>query len=134
MKNKVAGRPFLPIVILFILICLFCLLASSWLQGRSIDYRVLLTGNGILFLATSLSFYFYNKALHRADIQAFLKMMYASLLLKMAFCIGATLLYLLLTGKDVSKYAILACFGLYILYTFAEVKILMGLSKQQKNA
>ena len=129
MENKTAGRPFLPILLLFVLSSLFIVIARSWLAGRDMDYRVLLSGNGILFLATAISYYLYSKALRNENVQSFLRMMYGSLLIKMVFCLAATLLYLFLAGPEVSKHAIIGCFALYILYTFMEVKVLMQLSK-----
>jgi hypothetical protein len=134
MESKTARRPFLPIVLIFVVVSLFCLLAGSWLEGRNIDPRVLFTGNAILFAATAGSFYLYNRALHDRNVQLFLRMMYSSLLLKMAFAIGATLLYLFFAGKGVSKTAILCCYGLYILYSVVEVRILIRSSKSPKNA
>ena len=137
MGNKTSGRPFLPILVLFILSSLLIWIARSWLEGWNMDYRVLLAGNAILFLATAISFYLYSKALRNANVQAFLRMVYSSLLIKMVFCIAATLLYLFLAGKEVSKYAIIGCFVLYIFYTFLEVKVLMQLTKsgpRSKNA
>ena len=128
MENKAPGRAFLPIALIFIVSTLLIVAGRSWLGGWDMDFRVLLIGNGILFLATGLSFYLYSKALRNQNIQAFLRMVYSSLLIKMGFCIAATLLYLFLAGPEVSKHAILGCFGLYILYTFLEVKVLMRLT------
>jgi hypothetical protein len=134
MESKPMGRPFLPVVMIFIVVSLLSWAAREWLAGWKVDARVLLVGNGVLFLATAISFFLYNKALRNANVQFFLRMLYSSLLIKMVFCMGVTLLYLFLAGRSVSKYAILLCFGLYILYTFTEVKILMRLSKLRKNA
>jgi hypothetical protein len=135
MENKAAGRPFLPIVLFFIASSLFFLAARQWLAGWNMDYIVLLSGNAILFLATALSFYLYSRALHNANVQVFLRMLYTSLLIKMGSCIAATLLYLYLAGAAVSKFAVLGCFCLYILYTYVEVKVLMRLIKKlPKNA
>jgi hypothetical protein len=137
MENKASGRPFLPILVFFALSSLLIWIARSWLGGWNMDYRVLLVGNGILFLTTVISFYLYNKALRNANVHSFLRMMYSSLLIRMVFCLAATLLYLFLAGAEVSKYAIIGCFTLYIFYTFMEVKILMRLSKsgtRSKNA
>ena len=128
MENKASGRSALPIVTLFIASSLFIWIARSWL-GQWMDYKVLFSGNTILFMATAISFLLYSKALRNANIQAFLRMVYSSLLIKMGFCIAATLLYLFVAGKEVSKYAVLCCFALYILYTFLEVKLLMQMSK-----
>ena len=135
MENKTAGRPFLPILLTFVLSSLLIWIVRARLAGWDMDYRVLLLGNGILFLATTISFYLYSKALRNANVQAFLRMVYGSLIIKMVFVMAATLLYLFLAGREVSKHAIIGCFGLYILYTFLEVKVLMQLSKKPpKNA
>jgi hypothetical protein len=135
MENKTTGRSFLPIVLTFILSALLIWVARSLLGGWNMDYRVLLVGDLILFLATGLSFYLYSKALRNANVQAFLRMIYVSLLIKMGFCIAATLLYLFLAGGEVSKHAVIGCFVLYFLYTFLEVKVLMQLSKKgSRNA
>ena len=135
MENKASGRPFLPIVIIFILSSLLFVGARQWLTARKVDYIVLLCGNGILFLATALSFYLYSKALRNANVQVFLRMLYASLLIKMVFSLAATLLYLFFAGAAVNKSAIIGCFCLYLLYTYAEVKILTRLiRKLPKNA
>jgi hypothetical protein len=134
MESKSPSRPFLPIAVIFIVVSLFSLAAGSRLTDWNIDPRVLLAGNGVLFLATAISFYLYNRALQNTNVQFFLRILYSSLLIKMVLCMGVTLLYLFLAGKAVSKSAILACFGLYIVYTFVEVKVLMRLSKLRKNA
>lgn len=134
MENKSSGRLFLPILIIFALTVLLTAAGRQKLDEWNIDWLVLLTGNVILFVATALSFLLYVKALRTANVQVFLRMLYGSLLLKMVFCMAATLIYVFVAGKGVSKGAIMSCFGLYVLYTFAEVKILMRLSKQQKNA
>jgi len=134
METKTTRRPFLPILVIFVLVSIILVAAGPWFDAQNIDHLVLLTGNAILFLATALSFYLYNKALHHDNIQVFLRMMYSSLLLKMGFGIAATLLYVYFAGKSVSKAAVLGCFALYIVYTFMEVKVLMRQSKLKKNA
>ena len=135
MENKAAGRPFLPIIIVFVVTSLVILAARQWLAGWNMDYLVLLTGNGILFLATAWSFYLYNKALRNANVQVFLRMLYTSLLIKMGLSLVATLLYLFFAGASVSKMAIVGCFVFYVLYTWLEVKVLMRLIKKlPKNA
>jgi hypothetical protein len=133
MEIKTPGRSFLPILIIFVIANLLFVAGRSKLAEWNIDATVLLVGNAILFVAIAVSFYLYTKALRNANVQVFLRMLYGSLLVKMVLCLAATLLYVFLAGK-VSKGAIITCFGLYILYTFAEVKILMRFSKLQKNA
>ena len=130
MENNTPGKSFWPIAAIFIIVALLALTAHSWLAEQwKMDYLVLLVGNTVLFLATAFSFYLYSKALHNKNTQVFLRMMYSSLLVKMVFCLAATLLYLFVAGKGVNKAAILACFALYMVYTYMEVKVLMRLSK-----
>lgn len=121
-------------LILFVLTSLLIVALKQKLAEWNMDANVLLAGNGILFVATIISFLLYIKALRNPNVQVFLRMLYGSLLVKMVFCLTATLLYVFLAGKAVSKFAVIGCFVLYLLYTFTEVKILMGLSKLQKNA
>ena len=128
MENKT--RSFWPIAAIFVVVALFALAARNWLAERwNMDYLVLSVGNVVLFLATAFSFYLYSKALRNKNVQLFLRMMYSSLLIKMVFCLAATLIYLFVAGKDVNKAAIIACFVLYMVYTYMEVKVLMRLSK-----
>lgn len=134
MEIKSPGRSFLPVFVLFMLASLLIVIGKQKLADWNMDSRVLLGGNLILFLATTVSFLLYIKALRNPNVQVFLRMLYGSLLVKMVFCLAATLLYVFLAGKAVSKFAVIGCFGLYLLYTFTEVKILMRLSKLQKNA
>ena len=134
MESKSVGRSFLPVLILFILINVSLFVVFRVAESFKTAFPVLMAGNAVLFLATCLSFYLYSRALHNNNVQVFLRMMYSSLLLKMAICLSGALLYFWLAGKSVSRTGILGCFGLYIVYTFTEVKVLMRLSKQQKNA
>jgi len=105
-----------------------------FLNLKPLDYRVLLIGNSVLLFATLISFYFYQRALRNNQVHAFLRSIYSGMLLKMAICIAAAFLYILLARHLVSKIAILGCFGLYLVYTFAEVNVLMQRSKQPKDA
>ena len=128
MENKT--RSFWPIVAIFVVVALLALAARNWLAERwNMDYLVLSVGNLVLFLATAFSFYLYSKALRNKNVQLFLRMMYSSLLVKMVFCLAATLIYLFVAGKGVNKAAIIGCFVLYMVYTYIEVKVLMRLSK-----
>ena len=136
MENKAFGKSFRPLLIVFLLTAIFLLAARWWVcdYGWAGPVDALSAGNLLLFMATALSFYFYRKALNHNNIHYFLRMMYSSLLIKMLICLGAALLYVYIAGKGISKAAILGCFGLYILYTFVEVKVLMRLSKPRKDA
>ena len=97
-----------------------------------IDYRVLLTGNLLLFLATAVSFLLYSKGLRSQNMQAFVRVMYGSLLVKFFVCLVAVMIYAMVERAAVNRNGIFGCFILYALYTFLEVRIL--LQKSKKNA
>ena len=97
-----------------------------------IDYRVLLTGNLLLFLVTCASFFLYSKGLRSKNMHAFIRVMYGSLLVKFFVCLVAVLIYAMIARLAVNRNGILGCFILYVLYTFLEVRIL--LQKSKKNS
>lgn len=134
MENKSAIRAFLPLTIIFVLSSgLFITLRSQFEQWK-MDPNVMLIGNGILFFATTMSFYLYYKALIQKNTAGFLRMVYGGLFLKLLICLFTAFIYIFTVRKGVSKGAVFACMFLYFLYTFVEVAILMKLSKEQKNA
>jgi ABC-type polysaccharide transport system permease subunit len=130
MENRMTGRPFLPILIVFLVITLLIWAGQTVLAGWKTDYRVLLGGNGILLFVTGVSFYLYTRGLrNKANAYSFVRMMYGSLIVKMLVCLVAVLAYLLTPGPP-NKNGMLGCFILYILYTYLEVKILTQLSRK----
>jgi len=123
----------LPFIVIFFLLNLLILILRLWM-GPSPIYAAILLGNLVLFAATIVSFNLYRKSLLNNNVQVFLRLIYSGMFLKMIICISAALAYILIVRNAVSKIAVFGCFGLYFIYTFAEVKILMRLNKHQKNA
>jgi hypothetical protein len=129
MENNMPGKSFRPIVVVFVVVSVLLLAAHDRLAAQwNMDYRVVLVGNAVLFLATAFSFYLYSKALRNSNTQLFLRMMYSSLLVKMVSVLAAILLYLFMS-RDVNKAGIIGSLVLYVVYTYVEVKVLIRLSK-----
>lgn len=133
MESKSLRKAFRPILLIFIFVNCLLVLFHKDLTSWNMNYLVLVYGNLILFAATGLSFYLFFRSLGNENPHAFVRVLYASLLIKMGFSLVATLLYVFFAGREVSKPAILGCFVLYLLYTFTEVKVLMRLSKKSPN-
>ena len=132
MENKTSMLLFRPILLIFIGLSIVFFLTSSALLSRGVDYRVLLTGNFLLFGVTAVSFFLYTKGLRNQNVHAFVRVMYGSLLVKFFVCLVAVLIYAMVARATVNRNGILGCFVLYLLYTFLEVRIL--LQKSKKNA
>jgi hypothetical protein len=129
MKNKVFGRAFLPIFVVFLVFCLLFISVPSLLQGWNTDSKVLLGGNEVLFFVTAISYWLHIKSLRNPNPHVFVRMVYSSLLVKMLVCLVAVLIYAKLTPV-VNRNAIIGSFILYIVYTFMEVRILTQLTKK----
>ncbi len=132
-ENKMTRKPFFPILVIFFVIALLCIVLKYAVKEFSNLFDVLFFANLILYAATAISFRFNSKAINAANTQAFIRMVYSGMILKMLICIVAVLVYAF-AFKPVEKAAILIFFGLYFLYTFAEVRIVMRLNKEKKNA
>ncbi|HXB91578.1 MAG TPA: hypothetical protein VNU72_04780 [Puia sp.] len=124
MENKAIRRAFLPILSTFIIFSLLILVFRPFPEAWKTDYRVLLGGNGLLFVVTALSLYLYVKGLRDSNAHFFVRMMYGSLLVKMLVCLLAVLIYAMFAGKGINRNGVIGCFILYLLYTYLEVRIL----------
>jgi len=133
MQTIINRNPLFRFTAIFILANIFLIILKYQVPG-DIDFSVLFAGNAILFIATLISFYLYRKAIINKNPHVFIRFVYGGLFLKMVICIVAALIYILIARNNVNKIALFGCFGLYIIYTFAEVRILIQLSKQQKDA
>ena len=98
------------------------------------DTDVLVIGNLVLFLATVVSFIFYQKSIGTKNGHAIVRMVYAGVLNKMIICLVGIFIYISMLGKGVNKQAIFGCMFLYVVYTVMEVAALTKLNKQNKNA
>jgi len=134
MDNKTATKAFLPITIIFLLTSAFFVLGRSLLAKWNVDADILIAGNILLVILTAFSFYQHTRALKNKNIHAFLRALKGSMLIKMAVCGVAALIYIVSSGKEVNSGGVLGFMGLYFLYTLTEASIAMKLSKQNKNA
>ncbi|MBS1946209.1 MAG: hypothetical protein JST47_00435 [Bacteroidetes bacterium] len=126
-------KPFLPIVIVFLVAAITLIAGRFFFPSTIKSFDALAVGNVILLVAAFFSFRFYQKAIGNDNTMVFLRMVYSAMLLKMLLCIAAVLMYAFMS-KPIDKLAILVFFGLYFVYTFAEIKIVLRLNKKKKNA
>lgn len=133
MHTRTARKAFLPITLIFLIISAFLIVGRSLLVKWGVDVDVLIMGNVLLLALTVFSFYQHTRALANKNIHAFLRMLKSSMLLKMAVCGVAALVYILLADKKVNTGAVLGFMLLYFLYTLTEAAIVIKLSKQHKN-
>ena len=85
-------------------------------------------------LFSLLGFIIQVRGLQSVNTNAFIRSVYASLLVKIFIVIIALAVYLFITKGKINKPSVFTAMGLYILYTFIEVKQLMKISRRKTNA
>ena len=133
MQNNSTRKAFLLLIYLFL--GFLVLFGAGWADfGMSpVVFMILLSGNALLFAISYYSYLLGAKALHHESTQGFLRLVYSSLLLKLVLLSIAAFIYIFRFREQVNKPALFGCFGLYLIYTIAEVRLVIQQSKQ-KNA
>jgi heme/copper-type cytochrome/quinol oxidase subunit 3 len=126
-------RAYVPVIYFFLIVSALILIFQFLMPGTTINYPVLLIGNGLLFIVGMITVQMTVKALSDKNTQVFLRMMYGSFLLKFFVFAIAAFIYIRLFKKEVNKPALFGCLGLYILYTVIELRSALKQSKK-KNA
>ncbi len=105
---------------------------KSRLVAWGFNMDVLILGNTFLFFLSIFTYFLHRKAIKAARTPEFLKYFYMAFLLKFFLTIALVVVYALVAAA-INKPAILACMGLYLVYTFIETRLLLKASKR-KNA
>lgn len=124
-------KAFFPLVIFFLVLNAFFIAGDNMLRRWNADRDVLIIGNLILFAITLVSFIISFRGLRSTNTHAFVRSVYGSIMLKLFLCIIAALAYIAVYQKNLNKPALFTLMGLYLVYTFMEVSILMKLLKQK---
>jgi hypothetical protein len=122
-----------PLVIVFLIFGAAILIFRNTLQQKGIDWQVLAGGNLFIYLVTIVSVHLLSSGLHASNTHAFLRNAYSGILVKLLACAAAAFVYILASGKNLNKPALFICMGLYLVYSFAEMTMIMKQSKQNKN-
>ena len=127
-------KKIMPVILMFIAITAIVFILKSVLKSIGFDINFLLIGNLILFVLSISGFLIQMRALRSANINAFIRGIYSSLLLKLFIIATAVLIYVFLNRENVNKQSLFTCMGLYFVYTIIEVKQLMKISRRKTNA
>lgn len=100
------------------------------LESRGFDQGILIYGNLLLLAATFFSYLLALRGIKATNPNAFVRAMIASIMLKMLICLAAALAYIIMHRENINKPSLFACMGMYLIYTFIEVGILMKLAKK----
>jgi hypothetical protein len=126
-------KDLLPFIILFILFNNFFLFGKNILAKWGVDNLVLIIANSVFFIINIVAYAMQKKALKNANPNVFIRSVMAGMMIKMAICIIAVMIYALAFKNNFSKYSVFAAVFLYFIYLAVEVRAATKLNKQ-KNA
>jgi len=129
--NREWLKSFRPAIVIFIILTAFFISGKAFLEKKGFNQDVLLIGNLFLFGITALSSWMMANGMKTKNTSAFLRGVYGGIMLKLFSCLIAAFVYIMTMKKDVNKPGLFLCMGLYIVYTFIEVKGLMKLSSKK---
>ncbi|HEY4149880.1 MAG TPA: hypothetical protein VGM41_13165, partial [Chitinophagaceae bacterium] len=120
--------------IFFVIVNGFLIAGHNILQHFGIDQQVAIIGNLVLFAATMLSLFLYQRALTHASTHGFLRNAYSGLLVKLLICLAAVIAYALIARASLNKQGIFACVFFYFVYSVIEMRSLLRWNKERTNA
>jgi hypothetical protein len=126
--------PFLPIIIVFVILNAVLITGRAWLAKKGIEQDVLIIGNLLIALVSVLSIVLTRRSFKSPNPHVFVRAVYSGFIIKFFVLAAAALIYIVLSGNNVSRPAIFSCMALYVIYSFIEVSALLRLLKQKKNA
>ena len=96
-----------------------------------IDPIVVISANLILFVFSVLNIYFQSRNIHNPNPNAVIRGVMAGMFLKLFGLAAAAVIYLFAAGAGRSVNALFVSMGLYILYTWLEVRISLQLNPKK---
>jgi hypothetical protein len=123
----------MPIVLFFLGLSIAFLAGGRMLDRWNTDQGVLIGGNVLLFGITFLSFTLAQKGLKSTNPHAFVRSVYSSIMIKLFACLIAAFIYISINKANLNKPAFFTCMGLYLVYTFMEVSVLMKMLKHKEQ-
>ena len=116
-------------ILVFVIVNALALVFAKKLQAKGVDTDMVIGGNIVLFLATIISFWMHYRAMNTKNTSGIIRNVYGGFMAKFFILLIAAFAYISL-AKEVNKYGLFVCMGLYFVYTFAGTRNV--LKKQTK--
>lgn len=130
---KSQAKELLPFILLYIIFNNFFLFGKGWLAVYGIDHLVMIVANSLIFILNVLVYSMQRRALRNTNPNVFVRSVMAGMMIKMAVCVVALIIYALAFRKTFSKMSVFASMFLYLIYLFAEVRAAGKLNKQKNG-
>lgn len=121
--NSQKRKLFIPLLILFTMVNGLSLVFSKSLKQHQLDNDVVIVANTLLFLISAISLFIQIKGSNNTNPHAMVRGVMGSVVMKLFVLGTAAFLYLYMAGEQKSVNALFVSMGLYIVYTWLEVRI-----------
>lgn len=125
---------FLPVILVFVILNGFIIIFKTFLENNGFDRDFLIITNLLLFTLSLAALYLQRRAIQSNNPNAFVRGVYAAMIIKLFVCMIAVLVYAFIKTSNVNKPALFTSMGIYILYTSFEVAGLMKAARKKRNA
>ncbi|MDQ6844737.1 MAG: hypothetical protein M3Z92_10350 [Bacteroidota bacterium] len=127
-------KKYVPVILLFVFVTAMIFIFKPFLESNGFEIPFLLIANAVLFLLSLAGSFMQIKGLKSTNINAFIRGVYSSLLLKLFIIMIAVIAYIFITGGKVNQPSLFTSMSLYFLYTALEVKMLMKIARKKSDA
>lgn len=127
-------RRLLPLIILFLVITIAVFLFDAYFMSMGFDTSFLYLANLLLFILSLTAFLIQVRGIKSANTNAFIRGIYGSLILKIFVVLIVVFAYVFITKGKINKPSLFTSMALYLVYTFAEVKLLLKKTRNSRNA
>ncbi len=121
--TKSLTKTLMPLFFVFVIVNCVAILAKPQLEKFHISADVIIVANCILFFVSSVSIALHKKASEKENPNAIVRSMMLASLIKLMVVAFSVVIYVYIVGTKRNTYGIFCGMGLYLIYTFLEVKI-----------
>ena len=129
----IMGKKIRPLVLFFLIVNALAVVGDKQIAAWGMKQDVLIVANILLFVFSLIGLLLQLNASKNPNPNAIVRAVMAGMWLKLIGFAAALLIYLSIVGKDKSVYSIYAALGLYVVYTWMEVRLFLR-QNPKKNA
>ncbi|MEN9299747.1 MAG: hypothetical protein RLZZ429_2060 [Bacteroidota bacterium] len=127
------GKKIRPLILFFLITNALFVVGDKQIMAWRMKQDVLIIANILLFVFSLIGLLLQLNASKNPNPNAIVRAVMAGMGLKLIGFGAALLIYLSMVGKDKSVYSVYAALGLYVLYTWIEVRLFLR-QNPKKNA
>lgn len=127
------GKKIRPLVLFFLITNALFVVGEKQIIAWGMKQDVLIIANILLFIFSLIGLLLQLNASKSSNPNAIVRAVMGGMGLKLIGFAAALLIYLSMVGKDKSVYSIYAALGLYVVYTWIEVRLFLR-QNPKKNA